>query len=349
MPIRITELPALSGSLALNDLLEIVDVSASASKSCTVEQFLAALNMTQKAPVRIVLPEPVTLAFVIAGSEWNGVELSAGDRFMAAAQITQSDNGIWVVGEDGDPPTRPADFAAGQHAAGAYVAVLEGDLFADTVWMTTADPPTDVIGTNALPMKMLMGDAFSDARFRIHHAAELTATLAFDLSHISADEERTIIAPDADVDLRNMVNGPASATTTAIVVYDGTTGKIVKSTNVLIDGNNKLTVRSSANPLNTVTWGVTSTLNANLSNIHRLTLTGDTTLQFSNTTAGQTILVRLTQDTTGGWEVTWPAGISWPGDVVPQPTPDAEHWDWFAFICISTGVYDGFLVSQDYG
>jgi len=46
--------------------------------------------------------------------------------------------------------TRPTDFAATMHAAGAFCFVDRGTLYADTGWVCTTNSPTDVIGTNNL-------------------------------------------------------------------------------------------------------------------------------------------------------------------------------------------------------
>jgi hypothetical protein len=47
--------------------------------------------------------------------------------------------------------TRPTDFAAASHGASAAVFITEGSAtFADTAWVCSSDPPSDVVGTDAL-------------------------------------------------------------------------------------------------------------------------------------------------------------------------------------------------------
>ncbi len=58
------------------------------------------------------------------------------------------DNGIWVV--QSGAWTRPADFAAGSRAAGAFVFVQHGTNYADTGWICTSDYPLDIVGKDEL-------------------------------------------------------------------------------------------------------------------------------------------------------------------------------------------------------
>ena len=50
----------------------------------------------------------------------------------------------------------------------------------------------------------------------------------------------------ADFTVVSDVTGPASATDTAVATYDGSTGKIIKNTGVLIDGSNNVTIPGQA-------------------------------------------------------------------------------------------------------
>jgi hypothetical protein len=71
-----------------------------------------------------------------------------GDRVILTAQDTAAQNGIWLVHTGAW--TRPADFAAGSHAAGAFTFVEKGTLYADTGWVCSTDAPGDVVGTDDL-------------------------------------------------------------------------------------------------------------------------------------------------------------------------------------------------------
>jgi hypothetical protein len=70
--------------------------------------------------------------------------------------------------------------------------------------------------------------------------------------------------------------------------------------------------------------------------VYTKTLGGNTTFTFSNQTAGETIVVRITNTST--YTVTWPT-VKWPGGSAPVQTTGA-HTDIYTF------VYDG---SNTYG
>lgn len=64
-------------------------------------------------------------------------------------------------------------------------------------------------------------------------------------------------------------------------------------------------------------------------------ISGNETFTFSNLINGKTILVRMTQ--TGAYSPTWPAGIKWPGGVVPTATSTAV--DLYSFTNIGGTIY----------
>lgn len=72
-----------------------------------------------------------------------------------------------------------------------------------------------------------------------------------------------------------------------------------------------------------------TTINLTSGNTQTLTLTQDTTLTLSGATAGTscTLSLYLLQDGTGGWEVTWPAGVLWPGGTTPTLSAAGDSLD----------------------
>ena len=100
--------------------------------------------------------------------------------------------------------------------------------------------------------------------------------------------------------------------------------------------------------LNTETDGATVTFDMDDSNLHTVELAGNRTLALANVTVGQRFVLRLEQDATGSRTVTWFSGISWfEGGAVPTLTTTGDAVDVFGFICVSSGVYDGFIIGQD--
>jgi len=127
----------------------------SSSNKFVTEDTLAAMaqGLDPKASVR-----------VIVDSDWDGsglptfdgVALADGDRVLLVAQTDASENGIWIA-HTAATITRPADFATGDEAAGAYVFAREGDDYADTGWVCTTNAPSDVIDTDDLAFEQFTG------------------------------------------------------------------------------------------------------------------------------------------------------------------------------------------------
>lgn len=83
--------------------------------------------------------------------------------------------------------------------------------------------------------------------------------------------------------------------------------------------------------------------------IRSVTLGGNRTLAFSNVTIGQSIILRVKQDGTGGRTLDFPSGIIWRGSVEPTLIPTANKTDVFAFLCTGSGTYDGYILDQGMG
>jgi hypothetical protein len=98
-------------------------------------------------------------------------------------------------------------------------------------------------------------------------------------------------------------------------------------------------------PITTTTFASpTTTFDLDESNLFSLVLTGSIALAVSNGETGQRFTVKLTQDGTGGRSVTWWAGISWPGGLIPTLSADGGDSDLFGFIKTGASTYDGFVI-----
>lgn len=71
-----------------------------------------------------------------------------GDRLLLKHQTNQAENGIWIA--HAGAWTRPADFATGDGASGAFCFIEQGGTLADTGWVCDTDAPNDIIDTNNL-------------------------------------------------------------------------------------------------------------------------------------------------------------------------------------------------------
>jgi hypothetical protein len=73
-----------------------------------------------------------------------------------------------------------------------------------------------------------------------------------------------------------------------------------------------------------------------------------TAIAFSNPTPGQTIKLTLTQSSSGGNTVQWPAGISGGSAWPPTLSTGANLRDRFVIECIAAGNYIGYTVLQGF-
>jgi len=81
---------------------------------------------------------------------------------------------------------------------------------------------------------------FQDSVFRILDDGDNSKEIAFQASAITTATTRTITMPDADVNLGDLVAGPASATDNAITRFDATTGKLVQDSTVTLDDSGNI-------------------------------------------------------------------------------------------------------------
>jgi hypothetical protein len=85
----------------------------------------------------------------------DGQSVAAGKRVLLTGQSTASQNGLWFTAAGAW--TRPTDFATGAGAGGTYVFIEKGTLYADTGWVCTTDPPTDIVDTDSLVFAQFAG------------------------------------------------------------------------------------------------------------------------------------------------------------------------------------------------
>ncbi len=97
----------------------------------------------------------------------------------------------------------------------------------------------------------------------------------------------------------------------------------------------------------TLTDEATININLNIGTIFKVTITDNRTFTVSNPSVGQAFTVRVTQDGGGSNTVTWFGGVNWVDSVTPTLTTTGNKTDVFGFICVGSGVYDGFIVGKN--
>lgn len=169
---------------------------------------------------------------------------------------------------------------------------------------------------------------------------------------------RTFVAADGNTltaaiwnnEFNNLLNAMAivnadisGAAAIAATKISGTAATL--AANNTFSGVNTFTATKQA--LTTDSDAATITFDLNASNIHTVTLGANRILALANPTVGQVFIIRLVQDTTGGRTVTWFSTIKWPNGSTPTLTSAGQKTDTFAFICTSSGNYDGYIVGAN--
>lgn len=159
-----TALAAATSAVSVNGA-EITNVlSPTASSSAATKGYVDALvlGLDIKPSARALSASNIASLSGLSTTV-DGIALSTdGQRVNLTAQSTGAENGLWVV--HSGAWTRPTDFAVGSSAAGAFVFIEQGTLYADTGWVCTANTPSDVVGTHVLPfVQFSSAGVFSNA------------------------------------------------------------------------------------------------------------------------------------------------------------------------------------------
>ena len=150
--------------------------------------------------------------------------------------------------------------------------------------------------------------------------------------------ENTILADDA--------------TQTGALLADGTvlaSGAFDWDDNVLA----KAEIRDYAETHNTSTPASSVTLDLTTGNVFELEMDQDTTLVFSNPPAsgkaGSFTLI-LKQDSSGGWDATFPASVDWESGTAPTLSNAADQVDILSFLTVDGGtIWFGFTGGVNFG
>lgn len=132
------------------------------------------------------------------------------------------------------------------------------------------------------------------------------------------------------------------------------TGKALEDAMPTISDDGRLTANRVATPSVSATFAPLLTLDGRHGCRRHVILTGDISLSFVHWKLGQTLLLRLIQDGTGGWLATWLGVIYWPGGFRPTLTETPNHWDVVTLKCIrlaedGTPVFQGYPSGSDFG
>jgi len=165
---------------------------------------------------------------------------------------------------------------------------------------------------------------------------------------------------DAGPVLKVSKGGTGAATLTGVVIGNGTSAFTVKTnpSGAFVGTTDTQTLTNKTVEAGTFTNGYTEeTVTANTStaytidlangSVQILTLTGNCTFTFPTATTGQSFILLLKQDGTGGRTVTWPSSVEWPGATAPTITSTASKLDKFVFTAADSNWY-GSVAGQSY-
>lgn len=311
----------------------------------------------------------VTIASTNAGTTFDGVTSSANQTVILGGQSDLTQNGIYTINASGGL-TRRADFDTGMDPRGAFINVISGSTYNDTVWTVTSNGSS--IGTSNVTFNLIgFSNAIAgDGLVRSGNALNVVGT-----------SNRITVSADA-VDISTSYVGQTSITTlgtigtgtwhgSTITVGYGGTG----TTDGSITGTSSLTFTSTGSSSTitlvpgssgyiycngptltkqvyqtwvTATDGSTVTFDCSQGSKQKVTLGGNRTLALSNVLTGQTLWLKLIQDGTGSRTVTWFSTITWP-DGTPTLATTASKTDEFIIECTGSGTYVGYKLSPDGG
>lgn len=167
-----------------------------------------------------------------------------------------------------------------------------------------------------------------------------------------AGQSNVTYNPSTNTVLISGVNGSAPTGNHSGIAYFGSNNLITENTDFTISDSGKVYSKVSFGSLDDQgNKSGTITFNAESSNLHLATLTGNSTLAITGEDIGQKILIRLQQDSVGGYIVNWWNNIKWAeGGTVPTLTTASGKADMFGFIVTSGNgpyFYDGFVIGQN--
>ncbi len=143
------------GSQLITNVLTPSSGTDAANKNY-VDTAISSLNslFDSKGSVRVATTVAGTLATSFEnGDSVDGIVLATGDRILIKDQSSQAENGIYTVNASG-APTRSTDMNDWTEVPGAFVAVEDGTLNADTVWLCTSNQG-GTLGTTAITWQQI--------------------------------------------------------------------------------------------------------------------------------------------------------------------------------------------------
>jgi hypothetical protein len=100
-------------------------------------------------------------------------------------------------------------------------------------------------------------------------------------------------------------------------------------------------------PANVIAAAANQAIDWATSNTQQITLANNSTLSFSNPVAGAWYFLSIKQLSAGGYTITWPGTVVWPGGIGPTLTVTSGRTDFVSFFYTGTS-YAGFVAGLNY-
>lgn len=228
-----------------------------------------AANLGKRSRVRAATTANITIAGALNnGDTLDGVSLSTGDLVLVKDQTAAAQNGVYVVGVT---PVRASEFDAWDEFPGSLVAVAEGTVNQDTLWLCTSNTG-GVLGTSALVFARLN---LAGTLLAANNLADLaSAATAF----ANIKQAATTVASG----VVQLADGAA---------YRALTAGRALTTDAVAAGLAEVNLTDAA----TIAWDLATGID------FAVTLAGNRTLgNPTNATVGKRGRIRVVQDATGG-------------------------------------------------
>lgn len=268
-----------------------------------------------------------------------------------AADIATSVNDTQAATSSNTPSTIVKRDGSGNFSAGTITASLTGNVTGNVSGSSASITGINPIangGTNsstALNNDRVMkssGGAIVEASVITGNRALASDASGIPVHTTTTDTELNYVSgvtSAIQTQINTKVTGPASATDTALTVYDGTTGKLVKNSVHTVDSSNRLNMGAAfVSKVVSLTDAATIATDASLGNIFMVTLGGNRTLGApTNPIQGQKITYKIRQDGTGSRTLAFDSVFRFGLDILaPTLSTGANKVDYIGFIYNST-------------
>ena len=239
-------------------------------------------------------------------SVFDTITLSNGNRILLKDQTTQTENGIYVFNGSGSALTRDTDCDTTGKVIGMTVMVTEGSSNGDSFWYCPNDS-TLILGSTSLTFIRMDGIN-----------KEPTINAGTTSQYYRGDKSWQTLNTANVAESGNLYHTDARSIAAPLTGYTVGSNTILAATDTVLQAFQKVQGQINAirTPIvSTVAYTATWNLNANNTDVARMTLTGPCTINLSGGVDGQKLLIEIIQDATGGRVATLGTGIAYGSDI----------------------------------